>query len=458
MPSPRPEELEPHELRPIHPQPQPFDSSPDFEPHGPQASALPPADSGHRAWLFLAVCFVLEAVVWGFPYSYGVFQDHYARTAPFSRDGKGLAAIGTTATGIMYFASPAVIGFVGVFPQRVRVVSAVGLGVMLGGIVGASFATAVWQLILTQGVLYGVGGSLLYLPAVAYLDEWFVRRKGLAFGIMWAGTGTSGMVVPLLMTWLLEDYGFRTALRIWAVISAVLLLPAVFFLRSRLPVQRPAAGGGFRRRVDLSFCTTTPFLVLQLGNILQSLGYFIPSIYLPSYAKAIGLSNKASSLTLSLVNAAAVVGNIAVGALVDRVDINTAIVIPSVAATLACFLVWGLSTSLAPLYVFALMYGASAGGYSATWPGITMAIRERCRDENGVSRVDSGMVVALLAAGKGIGSVASGPLSELLLEADTWRGRAGGAFGTGYGSLVVWSGITMFLGGTSWFVKKMGRI
>lgn len=191
---------------------------------------------------------------------------------------------------------------------------------------------------------------------------------------------------------------------------------------------------------------------------MQGLGYFIPSIYLPTYAKAIGLSNEASSVTLSLINAAAVVGNIAVGALVDRVDINTAIVIPSVAATVACFVVWGLSTSLAPLYVFAIMYGASAGGYSATWPGITMAIRDRCRDENGVSRVDSGMVVALLAAGKGIGSVASGPLSELLLEADTWRGRAGGAFGTGYGGLVVWSGITMFLGGTSWFVKKMGRI
>ncbi|KAF2439405.1 hypothetical protein P171DRAFT_122139 [Karstenula rhodostoma CBS 690.94] len=110
------------------------------------------------------------------------------------------------------------------------------------------------------------------------------------------------------------------------------------------------------------------------------------------------------------------------------------------------------------IYVFAIMYGAFAGGYTATWPGITLAIRERCRDENGVSRVDTGMVVALFAAGKGIGSVVSGPLSEVLLEADGWQGKAGGAFGTGYGSLVVWSGVTMFLGGISWFAKKLGRI
>ncbi|KAL1610737.1 hypothetical protein SLS60_002407 [Paraconiothyrium brasiliense] len=448
--------MEEHELEPItH---ERFQGNHDFEPHGQEAEALPPADSGRQAWTFLAVCFLLEAVVWGFPFAFGVFQKYYASAELFKDDSTGLAAIGTTATGIMYFASPLVIGFTSTFPHRVQGFSAVGLSLLLLGLVCASFANSVWQLILTQGVLYGIGGSLLYLPSIVYLDEWFIRRKGLAFGIMWAGTGTSGMLVPLLMTWLLEDYGFRTALRIWAIISAILLFPSLIYLKGRLPVQRPTRGVALRRRLDLNFCKTGMFCVLMTGNVIQGLGYFIPSIYLPSYAKAIGLSNEASSLTISLVNAAAVVGTIAVGALVDRVEINTAIMITSVGATVACFLVWGLSTSLAPLYVFAIMYGAFAGGYTATWPGITLAIRERCRDENGVSRVDTGMVVALFAAGKGIGSVVSGPLSEVLLEADGWRGKAGGAFGTGYGSLVVWSGVTMFLGGISWFAKRLGRI
>lgn len=50
------------------------------------------------------------------------------------------------------------------------------------------------------------------------IDEWFVRRKGFAFGLMWAGTGTSGIVVPFLLEWLLNDYGYQTALRVWALI------------------------------------------------------------------------------------------------------------------------------------------------------------------------------------------------------------------------------------------------
>lgn len=56
----------------------------------------------------------------------------------------------------------------------------------------ASFANTVGQLIVTQGVLFAIGGSLVYSPAFLYLDQWFVRKKGLAYGVMWAGAGASG--------------------------------------------------------------------------------------------------------------------------------------------------------------------------------------------------------------------------------------------------------------------------
>ena len=49
----------------------------------------------------------------------------------------------------------------------------------------SSFASNTTQLIATQGVLYALGGCLTYAPTVQFLEEWFVRRRGLAFGIMW---------------------------------------------------------------------------------------------------------------------------------------------------------------------------------------------------------------------------------------------------------------------------------
>ena len=56
------------------------------------------------------------------------------------------------------------------------------------------------------------------------IDEWFVARKGLAYGVVWTGTGVSGATVPFLLQWLLDTYGFRTALRVWAI---VLVSPGV---------------------------------------------------------------------------------------------------------------------------------------------------------------------------------------------------------------------------------------
>lgn len=65
--------------------------------HG-QEFSLPRADGGMQAWLFLAGCFATEALVWGFPFSFGVFQVYYCSHEIFSQDVSLVALIGTSAT------------------------------------------------------------------------------------------------------------------------------------------------------------------------------------------------------------------------------------------------------------------------------------------------------------------------------------------------------------------------
>lgn len=91
--------------------------------------------------------------------------------------------------GIMYLGSPFSFTLMQRFPLHRRLYAIAGLVIMTISLVASSFATHVSHLILTQGVLYAIGGSMLYTPTVIFLDEWFIARKGLAFGVMWAGTG-----------------------------------------------------------------------------------------------------------------------------------------------------------------------------------------------------------------------------------------------------------------------------
>lgn len=250
----------------------------DSQGQGQQQFSLPRADGGKDAWLFLLSAFVLEALVWGFPFSFGVFETYYTSHPPFSEDASSVAAIGTTATGMMYFTAPLVYAISRRYPQYRRHSTMIGFVILLAALVGASFATTVGQLLATQGVAYAIGGAFHYFPTLAYLDEWFVQRKGIAFGIICAGGGAAGVAIPLVMEWVLNRWGYQTALRAWAVAVFVLTAPTLYFNKGRLPVRRGMDSGP--QRIELRFLKTRAFWILQLANIVQGLGYFLPSTYL----------------------------------------------------------------------------------------------------------------------------------------------------------------------------------
>ena len=87
------------------------------------------------------------------------------------------------------------------------------------GLLLSSFSKQVWQLIATLGVVSAVGSGLLYSPTTLYLDEWFVKRKGLAYGIMLASKSLIGTVLPFISAASLDRFGPRATLQAWAVIT-----------------------------------------------------------------------------------------------------------------------------------------------------------------------------------------------------------------------------------------------
>lgn len=47
-------------------------------------------------------------------------------------------------------------------------------------------------LILLQGIGLGIGSGMLYWPAMFLISEWFSQKRGLASGIVFAGSGIGG--------------------------------------------------------------------------------------------------------------------------------------------------------------------------------------------------------------------------------------------------------------------------
>jgi len=300
-------------------------------------------------------------------------------------------------------------------------------------------------------VLYAVGGSIHYYPVLLYLDEWFIQRRGVAFGVICAGGGSAGVAIPFTMDWILRTYGFRTALRVWAVVFVVLTTPALFFMKPRLPVRHHTNTGP--QRVEIGYLKSSVFWILQIGNIIQGLGYFLPSIYLSSFAQSVGFSAVSGTLAISLLNASQIFGSMSIGFLCDRYHVTSAILMCSLGSVVAVFVFWTFAVYQPALYIFAILYGVFAAGWATTWSGCAKTLRE-----NGYPGTETGMIIAIFSCGKGIGAVISGPLSEALVAADHWKSKAPFAFGSGYGALIVCTGVTAACAGAGWYGKQLKLI
>lgn len=263
----------------------------------------------------------------------------------------------------------------------------------------------------------------------------------MAFGVITSAAGASGIAMPLIIEALLDRYGYKTTLRAIAVAMVVLTGPLIPLMRSRLPPSQANAV----TRTNWSFASNPLFLVYCFANFAQGLGFFFPSLFLPSYAASIGLSTRQGAMLLSVMSAAQVVGQWTFGILSDKVGLNPLVLLSTIVTALACFTAWGLAGDLAPLVVFSLLFGFFAYGFSSM----------RARMGTAVSEEPTAALATfgILTFCQGSGNVLAGPISAGLLSGRVQRESYGI---TRYKALVVFTGGCMLLSALSigsWYIR-----
>ncbi|KAH6664507.1 MFS transporter, MCP family, solute carrier family 16, member 10, variant [Halenospora varia] len=387
-------------------------------------------DGGLAAWKVLIAAFVFEAILWGFPISFGVFQEYYS-TLPEFKGNPNIALIGTIAQGLSYLGAPFSAALTKRFPKYQRQQIWLAYPLCIGGLVAGSFTNTLGGLIATQGVMYGVGFITLTYPIISFVDEWWIARKGMAFGIIASASGAAGIVMPFIINALLDKYGHKTTLRAIAVGMVILTAPLIPSLKGRLP---PSEHGAMAR-TDWSFLKKPLFYIYGIATLIQGLGFFFPPLYLPSYATNIGLSSTQGALILAVMSIAQVLGQFAFGYISDKnLSVSVLAILCLLMATIATFAFWGTAKSLALLLVFSVVYGFFGYGLAVMRVAMGKAVSD-----------DPSAVVAtysILVFLQGIGNVLVGPLSNGLLSSNISIGVYGIAK---YKELVIFTGSCMSL-------------
>lgn len=300
-------------------------------------------------------------------------QDYYEqnlfRDAPNAA--VNLSFVGTIALVCLNAVSPIVQICCSIFGLKTILIAGtflVGLGLEMAG-----FSSQIWHLYLTQGVLFGVGASCVYVAIMGIAPQWFTKKRGLALGIIASGSGIGGLVIPFIMTPINSSLGPGWTYRILGFVCLVCDIIACFFVKERNP-PATRTRKKFSQIINFSVCKDVNFLLFSVASDIGLFGYFIPYFFLPSYATYLGLSASQGSALVAVSSACNFVGRVVTGFLADKIGrININLLFTLITA-LSCLLIWTFAFSYGSLMAFSTVFGLTSGSYFAVISPITASL------------------------------------------------------------------------------------
>jgi MFS family permease len=220
-----------------------------------------------------------------------------------------------------------------------RAVMEVGVVLMGGGLLLAPLTQEPWHLYVTIGVMVGAGSVCLgYSGQSLFLPNWFIRRRGLAMGIAFAGVGIGSVTLLPWVQYVIEQTGWRTACTSMGLMVLIVLTPINLLLRKRPediglrpdgdaaphPSARPVSNivdpvwAGTDWNLPLAL-RTARFWWIALGYFCGLYIWYAVQVHQTKFLLDIGFSPNVGVWALGVVSLLGIPGQIMLGHASDRI-------------------------------------------------------------------------------------------------------------------------------------------
>ena len=242
----------------------------------------------------------------------------------------------------------------------------VGISIMMLSLILASCAREAWQIVLMQGLLYGVGGICLNFVHVSIFSEWFDKKKGQAMGVIWLGYRVGGLGFPPVCQWLLEKHGFEKTLRVLIAPMLALLLPCIVLFRGRYSAAAVVSKPTQPAISKMEALRTPSVLFYLVASVLFGFVTNVPMMFITKFSADLGLNASDRAWALSMVFASNMLGTYAFGRLSDKGFHQWLMGLSAVSASCIHFVLWGLVKTKSGIFAYALCIGLASGGKAPT--------------------------------------------------------------------------------------------
>lgn len=378
-------------------------------------------------------------------FAFGSFQSYYELDYIPTQSASSISWIGTVA--IFLLISIGVISGPLFDLGYFRSMLVVGAMVETLSVFLTSVSRTYWQLMLTQGVLMGLGNGLLYLPGLALVSRSFKRNRAIAMGITTCGAPVGGIIYTLVFEQLISKLSFGWTVRVMAFImlgTYCISFPLLLWGVSNLG---DLASGAPRKLFDRGALTDAPFWTYSTSNFLIFCGYMVPFVFIPSYGQLVLGVSRSLSLYVSIISqGTSIIGRLVAGYTAIRIGVMIPWIFCVVSSGTVC-IAWMGAQSTGSFIAIAALYGFFSGALIPLPPSVFPVV---CPDPK-VFGARLGMAQAFASFASLIGP----PIAAALASVSSGNGE------TNYLGLQLFAGLVMLAGGVNlvglWVILMKGR-
>jgi MFS family permease len=187
----------------------------------------------HPAWIVAAVAFLALVGAAGFRAAPGVLM------VPLQEEFGWSTTVLSAAVSINLVLFGLTAPFAAALMERfgIRAVTSVALVLIGAGSALTVLVDQAWQILLTWGLLIGLGtGSMALVFAATIANTWFAKSRGLVIGILTAGSAAGQLVFLPAIAVLAQDQGWRQASLLIAA-GALAVVPLVLKFLKNSPAE-----------------------------------------------------------------------------------------------------------------------------------------------------------------------------------------------------------------------------
>jgi len=329
-------------------------------------------------WVIVFVAGLVQALsVGSMSYSYGVIIVPLAEEFEASRFSMMLGT--TCAMMIQGLLSP-ILG-AQLDKRSVRHLMLGGAFLLGGGMIALSFVQSIWQFIFIYGACFSFSTFLLGpIPGSALVTRWFERKRGRALGTLALGISFGGFFVPQEIQFLINHYGWRTALLIHGILILMLIvIPIMAFLKNYPAEKGLSADGQIDSETQRDFAKAAVplqtagliarhpefWMIATAMGILMAVYAALLTNMVP-YAVGRGIDKTSAAQLMAAIAGFGIIGKLAFGYAMDRVGLRLGLWAAQLLVVL-CLMLLISAQDYQTMVLAAVCAGLATGGLTPVW-------------------------------------------------------------------------------------------